>query len=266
MRIIIINLASQKQRFAFQEKQLGKLGLSFDRFEAITPQTLPDNIPQTYWQSWERPLRLEERACFLSHRTVWQSIVDTDKPALILEDDVYLSNKLPNLLSVLGALGSQIPIQHISLEVRNRKKLVSSKSSPLLDGDINLHQLYQDRSGAAAYILWPNGAKKLIDQTQKKAGLADAIICRTYSLHSLQVEPACAVQFDVSGLYNLSPPFETTSGTNLSTKQARYSTPQFLIYRTRRITSQLRMGMRRFSCLFSASRRGLKLNPDDFIK
>lgn len=264
MRILIINLANEKQRLSYQTRQFEKLGLKFERFEAITPQTLPEDIPETYWQTWERPLRPEERACFLSHQTIWKSIVKCGEPALILEDDVLLSKNLQGILSALDKLGPN-PTQylHLNLEVTNRKKLVSRRYSRLA-GKLDVLHLYQDRNGAGAYILWPKGAAELIKQTQNRVGLADAIICRTYSLRSLQVEPACAVQFVLCGAYGITPPFETVSATNSSVVKTGYTFSQFLSYRSKRIASQLRMGVRRLSKALSGKRRYINLSPDDF--
>ncbi|MBL4869431.1 MAG: glycosyltransferase family 25 protein [Robiginitomaculum sp.] len=264
MRIVIINLASEKARIKFQDRQFKKLGLVYERFEAIKPKTLPKHIPKSYWQTWERPLRPAERACFLSHYALWQSILDSNRPALILEDDVLLSQFLPKILAELDALGSNPHgFSHLNLEVTNRKKLVSKPFKALLAGKIDLLHLYQDRNGAGAYILWPTGAKTLTEQTQKKSGLVDAVISRTYALNSIQIEPACAVQFVLCKPYGLTSPFQTKSATNPSPIMTNDGPLQYMAYKSKRMISQLKLGWRRLNFL-SATRRCIKLRVEDF--
>lgn len=260
MRILIINMARETERLAFQERQMRALALPFEIFAAITTDTIPSGIKEAYWQTWERPLRPEERACFLSHRTLWQSIVDTDAPALILEDDALLSKKTPDLLKQLGKLGpNPTHFQHLSLEVRNRKKLISIRPHTSLENGANIHRLYQDRSGAAAYILWPSGAKLLLNRIKHKAGLADAIICSTPAFGSYQLNPAYAVQFDKCEFYGIDPPFATSSATNYRSKIRGHSFWQRSRYKIRRINSQIRMGWRRAVNLGRAKRIYLDL-------
>jgi glycosyl transferase family 25 len=65
---------------------------------------------------------------------------------------------------------------------------------------IKLFRLYQDRAGAAGYILWPQGAKKLLQCEQKKGiALADAHITDCHNIKAYQVEPTPIIQLDASG-------------------------------------------------------------------
>ena len=175
-----------------------------------------------------------------------------------------MSKHLPKILAELDALGSNpLGFSHLNFEVTNRKKLVSKSFAALLAGKIELLHLYQDRNGAGAYILWPEGAKILLKHTQKKSGLVDAVISRTYTLKSIQSEPACAVQFVLCKPYGLTPPFETQSATSQSANITNGAPRQYLAYKSRRIMSQLRLGLRRLNFL-SAKRRCIILRVDDF--
>ena len=68
-----------------------------------------------------------------------------------------------------------------------------------------LLRLYQDRTGAAGYILWPSGANKLI-QLEKNSGigLADAHITACHALKAYQVEPSPIIQLDQCKDYGIS--------------------------------------------------------------
>ncbi len=116
-------------------------------------------------------MRESEVACLKSHQSAWQIVTKHKEPVLILEDDALLSNKTPKLLIALTQTQS---IDHVTLEVRSRKKLLA-KSAIALSPSMNLVRLYQDRTGAAAYVLWPKGAEILLERSRHAAGLAHAV-------------------------------------------------------------------------------------------
>ncbi len=257
MKASVINLGSSTQRLAFQDMQLRRLGIDFDRIEAVTAEAASALRPAAYWQSWERPLRPAERACLLSHVAAWERIAETGRPALVLEDDAVLSRRVPALLEALETMPG---IDHVTLEVRKRRKLLGRAARPVGPG-IVLRRLLQDRTGAAAYVLWPSGAEKLLARAGREAALADAMICRAHDLSSWQAEPAQALQLDICARYGVAPPIETRStidgaGADRPTAGAAQ--------KRRRILSQLRMGWRQISHLGRATRREVALDPADF--
>lgn len=251
MQVLIINLDRSTDRLAFQHAQMAALGLSYTRIPAVNARDLAIDESDPYWNRWERPMRLSEKACFLSHRAVWTQISLSDQPALVLEDDAVLSSTVPALLAQLG---KRRDIDHLTLETRGRKKLMARKHT----SDSAVTRLYQDRSGAAAYILWPAGAKKLLAKTARQAAIADAAICATYSLRSFQAEPALAVQLDFCAHYGVTAPLHTATSINESRPK---SNSAFLL---RRVIAQMRQGLRQLSRIGVASHRHATLNPGDF--
>src|SRR5690606_24072262 len=129
-------------------------------------------------------------------------------------------------------------LDHVTLEVRGRRKLLGRVERPLADG-LRLVRLWQDRTGAAAYVLWPSGAAKLLARAEDRAALADAMICRAYDLSSWQVEPAGAIQLDRCARYGVPVPIGTRSTIDGDGRPAGMPAQ-----RLRRIASQLRMGWR----------------------
>ncbi|OLP44399.1 glycosyltransferase family 25 protein [Rhizobium oryziradicis] len=251
MQVLIINLDRSTDRLAFQHAQMAALGLSYTRIPAVNAQDLTINEADPYWNRWERPMRLSEKACFLSHRAVWTQISQSDQPALVLEDDAVLSITVPALLAQLA---KRQDIDHLTLETRGRKKLMAQQHT----SDSAVTRLYQDRSGAAAYILWPTGAKKLLSRTSRQAAIADAAICATYSLRSFQAEPALAVQLDFCAHYGVTPPLHTATSINESRPK---SSTAFLL---RRVIAQIRQGLRQLTHIGIASHRHATLKPEDF--
>lgn len=234
MKALVINLASETERMAFQTQQLNDLRIPFDRVEAVTPETLDPPSDDAYWSGWERPLRTTEMAAFASHRTAWEAIAASHAPHLVLEDDAVM---LPAAASVLGDLSDLPEAEFVTLETRGRRKRIASK--PHANAPIN--RLWQDRTGAAAYVLWPAAAKKLLRRTASAPGLADAILCAAYDLSAWQAVPALACQLDRCAAEGIASPLETDSAIGREAKPR--ATPS-LAQKLRRLSSQLRMGMR----------------------
>ncbi|MDI7860921.1 glycosyltransferase family 25 protein [Rhizobiaceae bacterium n13] len=260
---VTINLAVAEERMQFQAAQLGYLGLHYERISAIEAEDAPGLRPAAYWDTWERPLKDAEKACFLSHRAAWEKVVAGGKPLLILEDDAVLSDRVPHLLEKLS---SATGIDLVTLETRGRKKFVAKAGHPDIL-DLPIRRLYQDRSGAAAYVLWPSGARKLLRRTEDKAGLADAVICAAYDLATYQADPACALQIDRCTLYGIREPVATTSAIDAGeapTASTGSGPTDTLAFKARRIRAQLRLGFHQLLKSPLAEHREIAVDPGDF--
>lgn len=262
---LVINLASATARWKFQQQQLEMLNIAHQRIEATTTDDLTNEEYERWANDWQRKLRRTEVACFLSHYRVWQHIVKEKKAFLVLEDDALLSQYLPEVLKVIENEKS-IDYDHITFETRGRKKLIAKQST--LDSEhFSLHTLYLDKTGAAAYMLTPTGAKKLLDEVDKKgAGLADALLCLTKSLKKLQTVPALAIQMDMAGHYkmhNLELP--SVAKSNISTKSNSKPMPNTLsdklIFKSKRLAAQLDMGI--VQAKYSSQSNYIEITPNE---
>jgi glycosyl transferase family 25 len=258
MRVLVINLDTQKARLSFQEAQLSLLELEMERIVAID-QTHPDvQSDDVYWDTWQRPLSAPERACLLSHQTAWRIVATACEPCLILEDDAVLSVHTPSILNALAAWTNEV--DHVTLEVRNRKKLLANQSI-YLNHHAQLKRLFLDRTGAAAYVLWPRGAQRLLKASSQSAGLADAVICAAPDLISYQIVPAAAIQLDQCHLHGISVQIQTSSSILASQKRL----PQkHWRQQLRRIAAQLSMGWKQLKFCTVATRQQVFLSPQDF--
>ena len=158
MKILIINLPASIERLHFQQKQFSKLGLVFEILPAVSIINISEQQYQQQAFGWQRPLRKVELACFLSHKTAWEKVVELNQPCLILEDDAVLAKNSREVLENIEQ--QQLPdVDLINLEVRSRKKIISKQPKvSLLNGQFKLFELYQDRTGAAGYIPRPCAA------------------------------------------------------------------------------------------------------------
>jgi glycosyl transferase family 25 len=191
-------------------------------------------------------------ALLASHRTAWGRAIALREPCLILEDDALLAATTPAFLARIASLGG---VDHISLETRGRKKTVSRS----LDPRAPMRRLWQDRTGSAAYVIWPSGAAKLIAHADRQGGPSDAIISATYSLRSFQADPALAIQLDRCEVYGVPSPLPTRSSIDAIPKPpaatSGYSRAAQAAFRMRRIGAQVRMAFRHWLRPFTAERR-----------
>jgi len=247
MKALIINLAHETRRMALQQAQMGMLGIEWERIEAITPATLTPGPGDPIWRLWDRPLRTAEMALLNSHRVAWQRVSELNEPCLVLEDDALLGKQTP---AILHRVENAVGIDHMSLETRGRKKIVSRLKHP----DLPVRRLYLDRSGAAAYILFPHGARILLEASKRVPALSDATIGATHTLQSWQADPALAIQLDRCAIYGVTQPIPVVSSIDAEPKPSAHTADR-RTFRRRRIATQLRMGWRHLSCLPVATRR-----------
>jgi len=260
MKIYIINLPTAIERRQFQKKQLSNLGLDYEILKATSIHDINDETYAKHYKDWQRPLWNTEVACYFSHRSVWQKIIDTNTPALILEDDALLSKCVPELLK---SFTNKQNVDLINLEAAGRKKFIS-KIGENITSNSKLFRLYQDRNGAAGYILWPSGAKKLLEhESLNGIGLADAHIASCYSVKSYQVEPAAIIQLDQCHNYKVKIPY-TQIPFNSSVSQAQNPKGSFSFW-IKRFSAQLKLGFHVAKILNkNSSRRFININVNDF--
>lgn len=250
--VIVISIKGLHKRKVFQKRQLGKLQLSATFMDAVTPNDLAPSVLEKYSTSWARPLRKTEIALTHSHAKAWQHSIEINKPVLILEDDVILCDSLP---SILQSIFLRDDLELVQLETFGEPKLLCKTPESLCIQDYRLHKLYRDRGGAAAYIIWPKTAKKLIYSVKKSYPPADAAIHLVPGIRRHQISPACAIQamkvpkdsIDFERVRDIAP----SSVSNVS-KPDYESYTQWLMHKTRRLMISLKLFKRILAASFSA--------------
>lgn len=260
MNIYIISLSSAIKRRQFQQAQFEDLQLGYKFLDAVSVDNIDDTIYHKHYNDWQRPMKKTEMACYFSHRNAWLEVIESQQPALILEDDALLSKNINQLLNDIENITDNMDM--INLEIRNRKKHIS-KSGKKLDDNFSLYRLYLDKTGAAGYILWPSGAKKLlIHEEENGIAIADAHIKDCYSLKAYQVEPAPIIQLDQCKNYNIKNNYEEESKSTVSTKN---NYKGGILFRLNRFKFQLQLAIRQISLLFKSNRRYISLDREGFI-
>ena len=105
LNTFVINLDRRPDRLHFVKAQLDDLRIPFERFPAIDGQTMSPEQKNVFDESrflleCKKMPVIGEIGCALSHRAVWQRMVDENLDyALILEDDIRIHPKLAILLA-----------------------------------------------------------------------------------------------------------------------------------------------------------------------
>jgi len=255
LKIYIINLDKDRERRAFQEEQMQSLQLEYEIIAATTTQDI-GRLYKRHKDDWQRPLREVELACYFSHQKLWKRILEEQKPALILEDDALICSELPKILEFCSTLKG---VDHISLESVGRKKLLGKESIPVPIDGFKLSPLIIDRNGAGGYILYPSGAKKLLEHEAKNGvALADAQITSCFTLRSYQLDPACIIQMDQCHKYGLTSPIEVLSNIT-GTQKCAIPQEKFMTFKRKRIVHQIKLALRELKYIFRAKRRKVDL-------
>ena len=259
MQIFVINLPSSIERRKMQKDQLTQLGLEFIILDATSTIEINEATYKKHYFDWQRPLTDTEVACYFSHKSAWEKVINNRAPALILEDDAILSKTLPELLKNLNEIKNT---DLINLENRSRKKFVSNSHYDI-GCNSKLLRLYQDRTGAAGYILWPSGAKKLIQfEIKRGIGLADAHITSCYSLLSYQVEPSPIIQLDQCKEYGVNNSYSNVSLKSTVSSSQNYKGGVYFIMK--RLFYQLKLAFRQLFILTKSQRRYISIRNSDF--
>ena len=185
---VLINMRRSRDRMAFQQEQLTRLGIRFERLEAVAGESIPDAEFRRRSQQWQRPLTRGEVACFLSHRVAWQRVVDEQRPMLILEDDAVLSDKV---VAVLEGLTPTSDSLIYNLETGRGRKLVSRRTTGSLPLGHSIVKIHRDTGGSAAYVITPKAAEICLKRAVHHTAQADAFV---NVMPRVQIEPGLAVQ------------------------------------------------------------------------
>ena len=218
-----VNLGHRTDRRAMMEEKLRGAGLDAERFEAVTGEAATDDEVGRVWDTalnarFDRNCRSEprlpmsdgERGCCASHVRLWRRAASTDRPLLVLEDDVEFET------GAAGAASRLVAAVHAALQPDERKLVLylGAEVSEWRDspGMCAQRAAWAARSavpGVAlrearwawqthAYVIWPAAARVLL------AGLpADAPVDVYLSRHfherrvaALVAQPMLATQTD----------------------------------------------------------------------
>jgi glycosyl transferase family 25 len=163
--IVVINLASDKDRLAHMEQQLSRFGFTFERFEAIRGLALPEELRARFLDSEGRPLstlRAGEIGLYASHLAIMQALVRTNGDCmLVMEDDLYITERLPEFLARIRELPSDWDIVRLSNPSKSAYLTVSDLGD---SGELVSYLRVPNNTGC--YLISQRGASKILSGKQ----------------------------------------------------------------------------------------------------
>lgn len=200
--IFYINLAKDTERRERLQAQLSRQGLHGTRFEAVWWADLGEAEQQHLYSAelnqrqYHLPLVNGEKGCYASHLRLWQQLLASGAPAMVvLEDDVALQEGFASLLETI----SQRPQPWDMVKLIGREHETFRSRAPLAPG-VELVDYKRVPSLTAGYVISREGAQKLC-QSRLPFGRPIDVDLRYWwenDLAVLGVSPAALVLDDTS--------------------------------------------------------------------
>ncbi len=155
----VVNLPGSPERRASMQTQAAALGLSLTFFEAVNgraPHPLFAHVHAGKRQARKgRPFRPGEIGCWASHYLLWQQCVASGKPMIVLEDDIVLDPRFPELLRALPLVPADVG--YFRLHAANRPSLPWRRF-----GGFVLHRYWRSPMCTFGYYLAPAAAERFL--------------------------------------------------------------------------------------------------------
>lgn len=199
MKVYFINLDRSPGRLDWFMAQVAGMDLETVRVSAVDAKLLPE-------EEFERLRRLSsgvnsmspaEMACLLSHRKVWQMVVDgSDEWAFVAEDDIHLSADASNFLRSDRWIPAGVDVVRAETDLSRAELSHKTWGEP---AGHELRRLKSNQLGSAGYFVSRVAARRLLDHTEHGCEPADVVL---YSpghgllrqLVVLQMAPALCIQ------------------------------------------------------------------------
>lgn len=199
--IHVISLKSQIQRREKIAALFEGQGLQWSFFDAIGGADIADYLRmydrETRLRNLGYDLRVNEIACFISHRTLWEACVRQGVPFLILEDDVKINQWVGDCARaahMVDALMEKIKDEYLFVRLGNLFERKFQTLKKIADG-CDLVRYQRDPSTAMGYIIAPQVAQRLLVHSEKFFCAVDNYMWRGWEHGCCLLDVAPAVFF-----------------------------------------------------------------------
>lgn len=259
MRILVINTPNKVSRRTFQQAQADRLGMELEFINAVSVDDLPVRVLQNAANEWTRAIRAQDVACTFSHWCAWEIISEQTEQVCILEDDVLLSIHFKNVLDYIERRRDGWSCVY-DLEFANHKHKLSR--SPVWRNaglQVTAHRIYKNKHGAAAYVLGPKAAQRLLREANGYH-MMEAFLWTRRWMRQLQIEPCQAVQLDT---FNSNASFGLQDSQHRTTKVFRNRS--WIGAKLKRLTLSIEELPLLLLGLVFGVRRSLRMCRDDYL-
>jgi glycosyl transferase family 25 len=171
MRIFLVNLERRPDRLAAMKAQLDRLGLAFQRFNAVDARTAdPAALRAPFAENGPLgTLSPGDMGCTLSHIHIWRMIADgPDAWVTVLEDDIQLSDSAPEFLIDSAWIPKGIGLVKPERYGDENQLIVIGKPHIAVKGRM-LAPLLSRHTGTGGYIISRETATQLANMKDKLA-------------------------------------------------------------------------------------------------
>ena len=198
MKNFVISLKSASDRREHIINQFEGKGIPFNFFDAIEPSQITSQAEKIGFTIRQGDLTQNELACFLSHFSLWNKIVNENISYMaIFEDDIYLSDTSEKFLDTTDWIDGDI----IKIEKVYKTVLLKNRKVKNIDGFKYVQGfLMKGHMGAGGYILSLNAAKKIIEYVKSLSEIdhVDQVLFGKYLKDGeypiVQINPAICMQ------------------------------------------------------------------------
>lgn len=198
--IFIVSLPEAKDRRKRIEKVFENLGLNFEFIDAVDGRQYDVlnhpiyNAPKRL-RSFGKHLTGGDLGCILSHKKIYQRIVNDNIPrALVFEDDVILRDDFLSVLEKIQTMN--VPFDMIRFFGSPKLERLRMRSVCALTDTHNLTRHSGMPGGSHATLMTKAGAQKILKHMEHTAYPIDALLGRSWltGLNWYTVRPGLAAQ------------------------------------------------------------------------
>ena len=178
LHIFIINLKKDIEKEEHMQKLCQRLGLEVRFIEAVDGKYLSqEEVDSVYSEKRSieeigRGLSRGEIGCALSHKKIYQKIVDENmSQAVIFDDDIELNEKLVNFFHDEMALPDNMELLLLGYwfyGIKNTEFLISYRKQVEFSDTVKLVRFIKNMHGTYGYLITQDGAKKLLTYLNEK--------------------------------------------------------------------------------------------------
>lgn len=202
--VFVINLEKSGDRRAAMSARLDPLGIPYSFFKAVNGRELDvDHLP-AYDRTRRRlffgkDLSAGEIGCLLSHRAVYQHMVDNNiGHAIVMEDDVFIESVFPQVIREI--LASPVPWDIVRFLAYDKVQKIGRDLYELPLRPYRLARIPTASGGAYCYLLNLKAARRLLQLMEKNylpVDMLHSYVWRT-GLQTLLLRPS-PVSADLDG-------------------------------------------------------------------
>jgi glycosyl transferase family 25 len=199
MKAYFTNLDECTDRRAYMEAKLDEFGIEHERVPAVDARIMPQaEINKNYAvPEGEKAIDRGAIGSYMTHRSIWRKIADSDDPyTLVFEDDVLFGKDAKTILTDTSWIPDAADL--IRLETFRRHTVHEMASVGEVCGRKLVKIRYQ-HLGSAAYILSQRAARSLVKQSETFRYAPDYVLfnpdCPDFcGFDIIQLVPALCIQ------------------------------------------------------------------------